>query len=257
MLESVLRNKRTLVAEAAGRAPLVTGLPYYYVLHLNKPCNQQCIMCRPSGKFPAELVPFDRFVAFFETIKPVAEHLTLIGGEPLMYPRILDVLRLIAQHPIAVTTNTNGTLLNADVTRHLLALHELHLKCSLDAATRRTYQRIRGRDSFERVTTNLRNFSAAGANRDNVHLILVYVVMRENLEEVLPFLDFAASLDLDRVELHPVRQVSSWQVSNGTGWEFDGREQSCEFFRDEYNDVMLRAAERSETLGVRCETLLL
>jgi molybdenum cofactor biosynthesis enzyme MoaA len=253
----VLRNKETILAETAKRAPVVSGLPYYYTIHLNRPCNQQCIMCLPVGKFPADVLPFERFVELFDSMKDVAEHVTLIGGEPLMYPRIADALDLLAEHPVAVTMNTNATLLTPKITPHLLGVHELHLKCSIDAATRSTYHRIRGRDQFERVTANLREFSTVSAHLRHVHHILVYVVMRENLDEVLPFLDFAASLSLDRVEYHPVRHVTSWQVENGTGWRFDGREQSCEFFTDEYNDVMRQAADRASALGLECETLLL
>jgi MoaA/NifB/PqqE/SkfB family radical SAM enzyme len=253
----VLRNKRTIVAEAAERAPVVTGLPFFYTIHLNRPCNQQCIMCLPVGKFPAEFLPFDGFVSLFREIEPVAEHVTLIGGEPLMYPQIGDVLDLLAEHPVAVTMNTNATLLNEKLTPRLLALHELHLKCSIDACTPETYHRIRGRDTFDRVTANVRAFSAAANGSGHIHLILIFVVMRENLHEVVPYLDYAASFDLDRVEFHPVRHVVDWRVSNGTGWDFDGREQSCESFKDEYNEVMARAAARAEELGLRCETLLL
>jgi molybdenum cofactor biosynthesis enzyme MoaA len=252
-----LRNRRTIVAEAAARAPVVTGLPYFYTVHLNRPCNQQCIMCLPKGKFPADFLPFEHFVELFETIRPTAEHITLIGGEPLMYPQIGDVLDLLAQHRVAVTMNTNATLFRPNTTQRLLALHELHLKCSIDAATRATYHKIRGRDSFDRVTANIRAFSETAVGHDHVHQILVYVVMKENLDEVLPFVDFAASLHLDRVEFHPVRQVTHWRVSNGTGWFFDGREQSCEFFSEEYNDVMTQAAEKCEALGVGYEVLLL
>jgi MoaA/NifB/PqqE/SkfB family radical SAM enzyme len=257
VLGSVLRNKRTIVAETEAKKPVVTGLPYYYTVHLNKPCNQQCIMCRPTGKMPAQIVPFERFLALFELIRPVAQHITLIGGEPLMYPRILDVLDHLAEHPIGVTMNTNATLLRPEIIRRLTALHKLELKCSIDAATPSTYLRIRGRDAFERVTSNLRDFSAAVVDRERTRQILIYVVMRENLDEVLPFIDFAASLNLNRVEFHPVRQVRDWQVSNGTGWHFDGVEQSCESFRDEYNDVMKHAAQKCNEFGLPCETLLL
>jgi MoaA/NifB/PqqE/SkfB family radical SAM enzyme len=254
---SVALNKRAAVTEAAERAPVAEALPFFFTVHLLKPCNQQCIMCLPRGKFPADVLPFERFVSLFEEIRPIAEHVTLIGGEPLMYPQIEEVLDLLAQHPVAVTMNTNATLLSAKLTPRLLALHELHLKCSIDAATPETYRRIRGKDTFERVMANVRAFSDAVEGRPNMKLILIYVVMRENLDEVLPYLDLAATLNIERVELHPVRQVRDWKVSNGTGWDFDGREQSPEAYRDEYNDVMRAAAARAEELGVECETLLL
>lgn len=255
MLAEALRNKRAIVEDAAERAPVATGLPYFYSIHLLRPCNQQCIMCLPQGKFPAQVLPFERFVSLFEQIRPVAEHITLIGGEPLMYPQIGEVLDLLAEHPIAVTMNTNATLLSPKLIPRLLSLHELHLKCSIDAATPETYLRVRGKDTFERVSRNVRAFSDVIAGDPSMRLIFVFVVMRENLDEVLPYIDYAASFNLERVEFHPVRHVQSWRVENGTGWLFDGSEQSCEYFKDEYNDVMRLAAEKCEALGIRHETI--
>jgi MoaA/NifB/PqqE/SkfB family radical SAM enzyme len=252
---AALENKRTALDEAATRQARASALPSFYSIHLLRPCNQQCIMCLPQGKFPAEILPFERFVSLFEQIQPVAEHITLIGGEPLMYPQLEEVLDLLARHPIAVTMNTNATLLSPKLLPRLLDLHELHLKCSVDAATRETYLRVRGKDTFERVSRNVRAFSDAIAGDQSMRLIFVFVVMRQNLHEVLPYVDFAASFNLDRVEFHPVRHVQSWRVQNGTGWLFDGMEQSCEYFKDEYNEMMARAAEKCEALGVRYETL--
>ena len=253
MITTVERNEHVLLRECAQRSPTVSARPFYYAIHLDKPCNQKCIMCRPTGEYPSDVLPLPEFHALFEGIKGVAEHVTLIGGEPLMYPWIGEVLEHLGRHEIDVTINTNATMLTARLTSRLLALHRLHLKVSIDAATRDTYRKIRGVDAHGLVTANLERFSAAAGGRGNVHLILVYVVMRENLAEVVPFIDFARTLHLDRVEFHPVRHVNTWRVSNDTGWVFDGRAQSCESFRDEYNQVMTEAAARCEREGLECE----
>ena len=255
MTASVRGNRQAMVADCAGGRPTVTSLPSYYAIHLNKPCNQRCIMCVPTGRHGKDLLPLEDFVALFERIRPVADHITLIGGEPLMYPWINEVLELLAQQPVAVTINTNATMLTRRFTPRLTALHELHLKCSIDAATRATYRRIRGVDAFELVMRHLRDFSTAIAEVSRVRLILVYVVMRENLDEVLPFVELTRELKLDRLQFHPVRHVVDWRVENGTGWRFDGREQSCEFL-PEYNAVMRRAAARCAEEGRACEIQL-
>jgi sulfatase maturation enzyme AslB (radical SAM superfamily) len=212
-------------------------------------------MCKPEGKHPKDTLPFDEFVAFFEQIKPYAEHITLIGGEPLIYPWINEVIDLLSRHQIEVTINTNATMLNEKLTNGLLSLHELNLKCSIDAATPSTYFKIRGTDMFERVNANLMRFSSLAKNKPNIKQILVYVVMRENLSEVLPFIDFAKTLPPSRIEFHPVRHVINWHVTNNTGWMFDGIEQSCEFFREEYNGVMRQAALKCEKEGISHEVL--
>jgi molybdenum cofactor biosynthesis enzyme MoaA len=214
-------------------------------------------MCKPDGKHSKDTLPFDEFVAFFESIKPFAEHITLIGGEPLLYPWIHEVIDLLGQHEIAVTINTNATMLDQHLIDKLLRLHELNLKCSIDAATPEMYFKIRGTDVFGRVNSNLARFSAACKDKPSMKQILVYVVMRENLAEVLPFIDIAKPLRPYRIEFHPVRHVTNWRVSNKTGWFFDGAEQSCEFFRDEYNNVMREAARTCVKEGISYETILL
>jgi len=214
-------------------------------------------MCVPNGRHKQDLISLDAFVAFFNQIKPVAEHLTLIGGETFMYPWFKEVLDLLAEHPITVGIITNGTMLTEKLTPRLLALHRLELKCSIDAATSNTYYRIRGRDVFDRVIANVRRFADVARDKPNIRCILVYVVMRENLKEVLPFVDFARAIDAYRVDFQPVKHVSTWKVENGTGWLFDGRVQSCESFRDEYNDIMLQAREKCDQLGLRHDILLI
>lgn len=251
----VMRNKEAILRECSERSLRVDSLPFYYHVHLNMPCNQKCIMCKPDGKHPKDALPFDEFAAFFERIKPYAEHITLIGGEPLMYPRINEVIEILSRHRIAVTINTNATMLKEELSEKLLSLHELNLKCSIDAVTPSTYFKIRGTNVFDRVKANLERFSSMAKGKPHIRQIMVYVVMRENLDEVLPFIEFAATLSPHRIEFHPVRHVMNWHVTNDTGWTFDGKEQSCEFFREEYNGMMRQAAAKCEREGISYETL--
>lgn len=255
MTPLVKHNKDAILSECERRVLRLNHLPFYYHLHIFMPCNQKCIMCKPDGRHPDDVLPFEKFVDFFEQIKPYAEHITLIGGEPLLYPWINEAIDLLSQHEIAVTINTNITMLDAKLAERLLSLHELHLKCSIDAVTRRTYHKIRGTDKFEQVKTNLERFAEMAKDKSHIKQILVYVVMRENLQEVLPFIDFAKTLSPERVEFHPVRHVAHWVVDNKTGWRFDGKEQSCEFFADEYNGLMKQAAAKCEKEGLSYETL--
>ena len=255
MTTSVARNKDAILHECSKKSLRVNNLPFYYHIHLNMPCNQKCIMCKPDGKHSKDTLPFDKFVVFIEQIKPYAEHITLIGGEPLIYPWITEVIDLLSRHQIEVTINTNATMLNEELSQKLSSLHDLNLKCSIDAVTPSTYYKIRGTDMFERVKTNLVRFSSLAKNKPNIKQVLVYVVMRENLTEVLPFIDFAKTLSPHRIEFHPVRHVTDWHVTNNTGWVFDGKEQSCEFFREEYNSIMRQAALKCEQGGISHEVL--
>jgi sulfatase maturation enzyme AslB (radical SAM superfamily) len=86
---------------------------------------------------------------------------------------------------------------------------------------------------------------------------LMYVVMRENLNEVLPFIEFATSaLHPYCIQFQPVKHVMDWHTTNGTGWVFDGKKQSCESFKDQYNDMMRRVAEKCTREGIKYEIQL-
>ena len=254
-LSATAVDKHGILEEQAARQPVVEHLPFYYSIHLNKPCNQRCIMCVPSFNHKRDVLQLEGFVSLFERIRPYAEHVTLIGGETFMYPWIAEALALLGEHEIEVTINTNATMLNDRVLPGLLGLHALNLKCSIHASTPEMYRRIHGRDHFERVTANMRRFAELTRDMDNMRLITVYVVMRENLDELVPFIDFARTLDPHRLEFHPVTHVRTWEVENGTGWDFVGREQVCESFPDEYNEVLREVAERCEAEGLEYEVI--
>lgn len=70
--------------------------------------------------------------------------------------------------------------------------------------------------------------------------------MRENLNEVLPFIDFAKTLFPHRIVFQPVKHVNDYVVSNKTGWVFNGKEQSCEYFQEAYISLMRQAAAKCE-----------
>ncbi len=257
MISADTIDKSNIERDLLARAAVVSSPPYYYQVHLNKLCNQKCIMCMPDGRHPHDEMPLDQFFKFFEQIKPYAEHLTLLGGEPLLYRWIDTVLEHLSRSPIAVTLITNATALTDTVAKRLTSLHELDLRCSVNAASRSTYFKIHGTNHFDRVASQVKHFADLSRHKPNIHLILHFVVMRENLCDVLDFVDFAKDYHPHRVEFHPVRHVSKWEVSNDTGWQFQGSEQSCESFKDEYNDAMTRAKLKCEAAGLAYEVLLL
>jgi molybdenum cofactor biosynthesis enzyme MoaA len=145
------------------------------------------------------------------------------------------------------------TLLTDDLAGRLGHLHGLEMRCSVDAATRDTYRKIRGLDLFDRVTAAMERLSAIARERPRVRVIPIYVVMRENLAEVVPFVHWAKRFRPERIEFHPVRHVQDWVVENHTGWTFNGAEQSCEFLKDEYNQVMREAADACRREGLSYE----
>jgi radical SAM protein with 4Fe4S-binding SPASM domain len=172
-------------------------------------CNLRCQMCpiqfRTDGPpyGPPAFMPFERFVSLLDQF-PSLRELQLQGlGEPMMHPRFFDMVAHAVSRGIAVSTNSNLTLLNA---RHAEAcvtsgLEWLHV--SIDGVTAETYERIRVRSRLEKVLGNLNLLLDArrrlGTGRP--HLRLVMVVMRQNLHELADLVRLAHRYEMEAVHV--------------------------------------------------------
>jgi len=108
--------------------------PQVAVYHVTYDCNANCVWCsrRQDRREATPNVSWSRIEQIFRSLRQVTPALYLTGGEPLLDPRIEDMLklaRLMGFYPIAV--NTNATLLEerslvpelADVT--IASLHSM------------------------------------------------------------------------------------------------------------------------------------
>src|SRR4051794_30390562 len=167
-------------------------LPDYLQVEPVGQCNLRCQMCPiqfrtdgpPNG--PPAFMHFEAFTRLVDQF-PALKHLHLQGlGEPMMHPRIWDMVTYAASKGVEVTTNSNLTLLNARRAEQCVTsgLHRIHV--SIDGATAETYERIRVRSSLDKV---LRNLDLLRETRRRLqselpHLVLVMVIMRQNLHEL-------------------------------------------------------------------------
>jgi MoaA/NifB/PqqE/SkfB family radical SAM enzyme len=74
------------------------------------------------------MLPFHQIAALLEQFQPFAEHVTLTGGEPLLYPWIGEVIELLSGSEVSVTFTTNATMLGEELVKKLLGLTQLKMK---------------------------------------------------------------------------------------------------------------------------------
>src|SRR5690348_11469302 len=121
-------------------------LPDYVQIEPVGQCNLRCKMCAiqfredgpPHG--PLAFMEFEKFTSVVDQFENLS-HLHLQGlGEPMMHPRFFDMVAYAAGKGIRVTTNSNGTLLNAKRAERtvLSGLDTLHI--SIDGTTAATYE---------------------------------------------------------------------------------------------------------------------
>jgi radical SAM protein with 4Fe4S-binding SPASM domain len=185
--------------------PLDPALPTELQVEVTGACNLRCKMCLVSYRPPLSkregALDYEDYMALLDAL-PELRRLTLQGlGEPLLAPHIFDMVRQAATRGIEVGFNTNAMLLTRERSDRLVRAGLGWLHVSLDGATARTYEAIRGRGRFDRVVANLRELVAARAAADTVapRIQVNFVAMRMNYRELPALVELSAEIGADRV----------------------------------------------------------
>jgi MoaA/NifB/PqqE/SkfB family radical SAM enzyme len=124
-------------------------------------------------------------------------------GEPMLVKNLPDMVRYLKARDVYVLFNTNGTVLTEKSGRALIAAGLDELRVSLDAANAASYRAIRGKNYFDRILRNVRNFRALqmreGHDRPRVSAWLTG--LKDTLAELPEFVRVAAAIGVNEVYL--------------------------------------------------------
>lgn len=192
---------------------------------LTRACDRACPYCYQGlANRNNTFMPWEHAVRALEAIHAVNPDCELIftGGEPLMHPRVLDVLRLADGMGHSFTLLTNGTYLDDATLDRLQALQRLrYVQVSLDGIREETHAQTRGKGHLAKVMAALDRIRARG-----MRFVLAPTMHHGNLEEVYAIARLAIAhggwckpnilhelphkgLDFDKVQLEDGR---CWQA---------------------------------------------
>ena len=176
----------------------------YLQVEVTTRCNLPgCIMC-PRTAWPERCQSQDLTWEPFEALLPSLEffsHVHLGGwGEPLLNPRLWEMVGSLRSYGLKVSLTTNGLGLSEEIQTRVLQELDL-VAISLDGARAETYERVRPGADFNRVVRQIAALCSRkrslGLKRPEV--VLLFLKMRPNVAELPEFLKLAASLGVDRV----------------------------------------------------------
>jgi MoaA/NifB/PqqE/SkfB family radical SAM enzyme len=124
-------------------------------------------------------------------------------GEPMMVKDLPRMVCHLKERGSYVLFNTNGTLLRPKKGRELIEAGLDELRISLDAAEAGAFKLVRGRDWFDRIVTNVRDFVTLKRRLGAAHprLSLWLTGLRETLEQLPDFIRLAADVGVPEVHL--------------------------------------------------------
>ena len=185
------------------RTACAETLPRCVFIEITNRCNLACTACVRTHRSlePDRDMTFDEFVALVAQF-PNLERALLHGiGEPLLHPRLPDMVRHLKDRGVTVLFNSNGTLLAPRLQEALVRSGLDEFRLSLDAAEPDLYERMHGRPFFDRVVENVQCLVAAKRRHggDAPRVSVWCTATRENVEQLPLLVSLAARIGVPEV----------------------------------------------------------
>ena len=217
--------------------------------------NPPCVMCERMIRSRSTENPITDSL-LQKLIQPLqnADVVSLHGvGEPLLSPRLYEILDRV--NPNAKTQfNTNGLLLTEGHARKLIQKNVHWISVSFDAATPQTYKKIRG-EGFERIKKNVKQFSEIKHQLGVHHPVLCVnmTLMKENIHEVVQFVEIASEIGADEVFLGvlAIGNYRDFPISRRPGFTFVYQEQILDEDDPRFRELIYEAFQKGRELGLR------
>jgi MoaA/NifB/PqqE/SkfB family radical SAM enzyme len=164
--------------------------------HILTRCNLHCRHCyinpRQHGRKTLSLSTIETWLAAFD-IEPSRANVIFLGGEPTLHPDLPQAIRRAKALGFgSVTVDTNGYLFYDFLTKTEPRQLD-YLSFSLDGASARTNDALRGKGSFARCIDGIGKAKARGFS-----VSLIYTVSSANLEELARMPDLIRQIGIDR-----------------------------------------------------------
>lgn len=191
----------TLLRIEREREPIASNIPEWVQLNIDYTCNLRCTSCRTRLRIASgnELERInniaDRLIESEWLLN--AERLSIAGdGEALFSPTYKRLIfDIYGGKRKQITIGTNGNLLNRKMLDRLTALYEsINFSVSVDAATNKTYEKIRKGGNFEKVRENIELLKEYKKEGRIKNINMVFVVQKDNYHEMIDFVEWAKKI---------------------------------------------------------------
>lgn len=202
---------------------LPEGVPplHTFYLYITNECNLACRHCWITPKFlmgnssPADFLNFNLLKAAVREAKTLGLiHAKLTGGEPLIHPRFIDIVDYLSNENIQLTLETNATLIDADMARHLKKNTTLwFVTASLDSVRPAGHDNFRGvQGAFNSALKGIGHLADAGFRPQ-----IIMSLYRHNINEIEDMVRLAMKLGAGSVKLNPVTPAGRGKVMETQG----------------------------------------
>ena len=148
-------------------------------IEITNSCNLKCSFC-PEVKRTKEFMSVEKFEYIIDEVKEYTNLVALhVKGEPLLHPKLKEILRVCKKNNILVNITTNATLLEKNIETIIESDAVRQLNLSLHSITKNENTDVY---NFENYINSVLNSSKEILNKTNI--IISYRLWNlENIEE--------------------------------------------------------------------------
>ena len=187
--------------------PYIESLPLEADIEPTTNCNLKCVMCQTTNwKRPVKEISLELLRRILDEI-PSLRRVKLQGmGEPFMHSRLCEMIRIMAERDIEVTTVTNGVLVNETKQKKLFESGARRIYFSLDTLDPETYRKIRRGDHLKRVLENMKN--TVNSSPEHLDVCTMTVVMKNNVDELYSLAEYVTGMGVKHIAFQT--DLTSW-----------------------------------------------
>jgi radical SAM protein with 4Fe4S-binding SPASM domain len=192
------------------------SMPLHMQIELTNYCNLSCPVC-PTGTKAVQRAPKAMDPALFERIlEEAGPYLLTLSlwawGEPLLHPRLQEILRLARRHSLVSLLSTNGQ--NLDNDRVLEAICSEPPAClivAIDGLTQETHSTYRVNSRLAPILDGVRRLAEIKRRRglSSPVLQMRFIVMKHNQHEVPRLQEFASAHGFDMLGIRTLCIIDS------------------------------------------------
>lgn len=160
-------------------------------IDITKYCNLKCIFCRQQNEkdIPDDMSISEWFDVIDQLIDMKCTRLSIAGGEPLLSPIFIKILKYANEKIGKASILSNGTLLTFKKAKEIAPFIN-NIQISVDALDPSLHDKIRGqRGAWNKTITGVKNAVKAG-----ISVGMRITIFEENVNEAIPLMHYANSL---------------------------------------------------------------
>jgi MoaA/NifB/PqqE/SkfB family radical SAM enzyme len=204
------------VSEGYGRTYLPSR-PLDVICEISYVCNLECPTCfrwtaKPdeheltAEQWQAALLKLRNWLGTF--------NLTFTGGEPFLRKDILDIFRFAADHGIVTGVVSNGSLIDKELARKIVASGLDGLTLSLNSMVPEIHNKTRGTNAaFDEVMRALDNMQ----DRNGMRLVLSTTIVKDSVKGLIDVVEFVKKRGLYGINFQPIMPASILPIYDKNG----------------------------------------